>query len=377
VRLAAAAVAVFAASSLLLFGATPDGDVTELSRYGHAVLDGQLPYRDFALEYPPGAIPLFTLPATGHFVTLFRLENALGWAIVLVLVALLLPYRTPDRLRNRLLLGAVALTPLALGPFALMRFDAWAAALALGALLALLRRRPTLALTLLALGTLVKVWPLALLPVAVLWGVPRRALVAFGGVLVAGLAPFVVVAHVGAYNAFAQQVNRHLQLESLGSSALLALGRPVRVFFDAGSWNVAGSGAEAIAKAQSLLQLAGVALVAWWFARSRRGPSELLAAAAATVVAVAVLGKVLSPQYLLWVAPFLPFVGVESAACFLVAAVLTRALFPGRYDALRALRDAPVALLVVRNVLLLALLALALRAAHPGTQKATQPTSSA
>jgi putative ABC transport system permease protein len=155
VRLAAAAVAVFAASSLLLFGATPDGDVTELSRYGHAVLDGQLPYRDFALEYPPGAIPLFTLPATGHFVTLFRLENALGWAIVLVLVALLLPYRTPDRLRNRLLLGAVALTPLALGPFALMRFDAWAAALALGALLALLRRRPTLGLALLALGTLI------------------------------------------------------------------------------------------------------------------------------------------------------------------------------------------------------------------------------
>jgi hypothetical protein len=252
--------------------------------------------------------------------------------------------------------------PVALGPFSLMRFDAWAVALALGALVALVRQRPTLALCLLALGTLVKVWPLALLPVVVLYGVPKRAVAAGAAVLAVVLAPFVALAHAGTYNAVAEQANRHLQLESLGSSVLLALGRPVRVFFDAGSWNVGGSGADGIAKAQSLAQLVAILLVAWWFARSRRTARDLVTASAATVTAVAVLGKVLSPQYLLWVAPFAAAVDLAILPA-LAACLVTRAIFPTRYDALKALRDGPVALLAARNALLVAALVLTLRQA--------------
>ena len=112
---AGAAVGVFAVSCLFLFGAKPDGDALELGGYGHAVLDGRLPYRDFPLEYPPGSIPFFTLPAVGHFLTWFRLENALGWAIVVVLVALLTSRVWPP--------FAVALVPALIGSFTLMRFD--------------------------------------------------------------------------------------------------------------------------------------------------------------------------------------------------------------------------------------------------------------
>jgi hypothetical protein len=200
------------------------------------------------------------------------------------------------------------------------------------------------------------------LPVFVLFGVTRRALVVFAAVLAVGLLPFAALAHAGSYNALAGQLHRHLQLESLGSSALLALGRPVRVFFDAGAWSVAGSGAGPIAGAQSLLQVAAVVLVALAFGRTRRNQPELKAACAATVTAVAVLGKVLSPQYLLWIAPFAALVPVALVP-FIAACLLTRAIFPGRYDALRALHDGPVALLAVRNLLLLAALALCLAAA--------------
>src|SRR5690348_15422749 len=40
----AAAVALFALSLIFIWRGSPDGDVAEFSRYGNAVLDGQLPY---------------------------------------------------------------------------------------------------------------------------------------------------------------------------------------------------------------------------------------------------------------------------------------------------------------------------------------------
>ena len=40
-------------------------DTVEYHRYGAAIADGHVPYRDFAVEYPPGALPAFGIPAIG------------------------------------------------------------------------------------------------------------------------------------------------------------------------------------------------------------------------------------------------------------------------------------------------------------------------
>ncbi len=37
-------------------------DTPVYQRYGNAIADGKVPYRDFDLEYPPGALPVFALP---------------------------------------------------------------------------------------------------------------------------------------------------------------------------------------------------------------------------------------------------------------------------------------------------------------------------
>src|SRR5438093_11789559 len=37
-------------------------DTPVYQRYGNAIADGKVPYRDFELEYPPGALPVFALP---------------------------------------------------------------------------------------------------------------------------------------------------------------------------------------------------------------------------------------------------------------------------------------------------------------------------
>ena len=70
VGLALAALALFGAAWVLLHAGfyTRDQiiDTPVYQRYGDAMAHGQVPYRDFDLEYPPGALPVFVLPALGH-----------------------------------------------------------------------------------------------------------------------------------------------------------------------------------------------------------------------------------------------------------------------------------------------------------------------
>jgi hypothetical protein len=37
-------------------------DTPVYQHYGNLIADGKVPYRDFELEYPPGALPMFALP---------------------------------------------------------------------------------------------------------------------------------------------------------------------------------------------------------------------------------------------------------------------------------------------------------------------------
>jgi hypothetical protein len=84
------------------------------------------------------------------------------------------------------------------------------------------------------------------------------------------------------------------------------------------------------------------------------------------VAAFAALGKVLSPQYMLWLLPLgaLAFAWRlhALAAAVAAAAVLTQVEFPARYFDLVDREPFPVAVAAVRNLLLLAVVVLALRA---------------
>ena len=40
-------------------------DTVEYHRYGVGMWHGSVPYRDFKVEYPPGALPMFELPSLG------------------------------------------------------------------------------------------------------------------------------------------------------------------------------------------------------------------------------------------------------------------------------------------------------------------------
>jgi hypothetical protein len=108
-------------------------------------------------------------------------------------------------------------------------------------------------------------------------------------------------------------------------------------------------------------------------ARARGDARQLVLASLAAVAAFAALGKVLSPQYTLWLVPrgALAFAWRlhALAAAVAAAAVLTQVEFPARYFDLVDREPFPVALVAVRNLVLLVVLFLALRALGSARQQ--------
>jgi hypothetical protein len=100
---------------------------------------------------------------------------------------------------------------------------------------------------------------------------------------------------------------------------------------------------------------------------------RLVLASLAAVAAFAVLGKVLSPQYMLWLVPLgaLAFAWRlhALAAAVAAAAVLTQVEFPARYFDLVDREPFPIAVVAARNLVLLAVLVLALRALRSARQQ--------
>jgi hypothetical protein len=380
VALTAVALALFGGSWIALhYGWLARGEIIDTpvyENYGDAIVRGEVPYRDFAVEYPPGALPVFVQPARGNegdfegfresFESLMVIcGGALVVALALALTSLAV---SPVSMLGALALAAIA--PLLLGSVVLSRFDLWPAALTGAALASLVSGRLRLGHGLLGAGVLAKIWPVVLIPLAVAytWRMrgKREALVCLGVaavVVAAVMLPFVVLSPDGVWRSFEGQASRPLQMESLGAALIVVshhvFGTGVTMVSSHGSQNVGGTAANVFGGIQSVVQVA--ALLALWFvfARRRRSREELVRFSAATVVAFIALGKVLSPQFLIWLIPLVPLVRRWSAAVLFAAAlVLTQAWFPQHYwDYALRFDEARSWLVLARDVVLLALLA--------------------
>ena len=350
--------------------------VSPFDRYGKAVVHGQVPYRDFSLEYPPGALPPIVLPALvpgASYETAFRgLEALLGAALLACLAYLL---RGVPVYELALRVGLVAVTPLLLGSVVFFRFDLWPALLVVASLVALDLDRPRLSAGLVGAATAAKLYAGVLLPpLAARTG--RAGLAWALGVAAALTLPLSIAGPGGVAESFIRQLGRGVQIESSAGSAValasvLGLGHPA-VVFASGSWNVTGAGVTAIGVVVSSVGVALLAFVWLRLWRSRDGAWDPAVVYAGTVAIVLVATKVLSPQFLLWLVPLAVLVrgaaGAAASVLLAVAMVLTQLVYPDRYDALVALQREPVLLLAARNVVLLAaaatLVGAMLRALH-------------
>ena len=349
-------------------------------KYGNRIAAGNVPYRDFRVEYPPGALPVFAAPAVGHAPSSFGsyrrvFETLMFFAAAFGLIAVWQALRCLGTGFGRSVgvLAVAGLAPLALGSVVLSRFDLWPAAICAGAVAALVCGRPRLGLALLGLGVATKLWPGVVVPFALVyvWRQEgrRQALAAggwFAGVLAAWVLPFLILSPAGLWHSISGQLTRPLQIESLGSSFLLVahrFGLEITMRSSHGSQNLDGTGPYAIGVAQTVLQLAVLAALIVAFARLRRPTQEdFVRYAAAAAVAFVALGKVLSPQFLIWLVPLVLLVrgrrGLLATALLVCASVLTQIWFPFRYWSL-ALAFDPLSswLVFARDLVLVGLLA--------------------
>jgi Glycosyltransferase family 87 len=379
---AAGAICVFAASwgalHLHAYSHFQIRDTPVYQAYGEAMASGKVPYRDFSVEYPPGALPAFLLPAIGPsskgtYETRFDLLMLLCGIGALAAMAVVLRALRAIPVHLVGALGTAALAPLALGSVLLSRYDLLPAALTVGALAALCTGRQRLSLGVLGLAIATKVYPGVLAPLflAHVWRRHgrRETLVCaavLAGVVAAVFAPFVALSPGGVWDSFVGQTTRPLQIESLGSGILFAahnafgLGLPIDSSH--GSQNLAGSLPDAIGAVQTVLQIGAVVAIWAWFARRPRADEELVRASAAAVCAFVALGKVLSPQFLIWLLPLVPLVSGRRAprvAALLAATlVLTQLWFPTSYwGIVFGLSPYGSTLVLVRDLVLLGLLA--------------------
>jgi hypothetical protein len=314
-------------------------------------------------------VPLLAAgPADHGYYDRFRvLMLGLGAAaVVLLVVALFLAGADAAELAAGMLV--LATLPFTLNPgLVFERFDLWPAALVLLALVALLRGRRVLGLAALGIGAVAKLYPLALVPLALLarrgHAHVRRDTAVVTAAALALVLPFALVAPRGVGHVGSLLLRRPLHAESLGGSILLVahqLGvyKPTTYLSIGNSWDLAGPAAKVVALVGSLAGAAALVAVWFFFARGPRGPRELLLAVAAAVVGFVAFGKISSPQYMVWVAAAVPLalgrVRPFALAGTLAAILMTLYVYNwGYFDLLRGGHASWV--MLGRNAILVAL----------------------
>ncbi len=337
---------------LVLYAAfsSREGDLPLYFQTSRAFLDGAVPNRDFRFEYPPYAM-LWFVPAAWlggdvrGFVVAFGLELTLFDAFIKWLLLSEGVRRWGTARRAWAPFAAYFVVGWIQSVHALKRYDLIPAALALGALVALMRRREGWAGAALAVGTVTKLFPAVLVPLAlaVSWrrgAKPTRALVTG---LVAGVLPLLPLSLVWPWWRFASfHVERGLQVEAFSAGLLWAahlLGfADVQWVHAPAAYELHGAAAEAVRDITRKLWVVGSLLAAAVSVRAawRRPPvliEDVARLALVPLVAFVILNPVLSPQYLIWLtgaaALALLSGAVGPSAVLLVAAAITRGLFAG------------------------------------------------
>ena len=226
------------------------------------------------------------------------------------------------------------------------RFDLVPAALILGSVILAARTKWKWAFALLALATMFKFFPVVLvIPFLIAqqkqysekWYHWHRwsALGLFCGICILATLLSLSLNIADTINPFLYFFNRPIQVESAPATLLWLgkfLGYPIRIIQSYGSVNVMSAITPQVSLWSSLCLVAGLLYTFWlqW-----RGKLDIYTASLLTVLIIIITGKVFSPQYLIWLAPLVAFVGQANWKWLMtwgVIGLLTTWVYPNMYN---------------------------------------------
>jgi hypothetical protein len=295
------------------------GDVKLYNRWSIVFSTGHFPQGDRSWQYPPGAALVIEFPRLVRSVTGLSYYSAfyamaLASDLIIFLLVVYRCWRTQTETGSGKVdyIGAYAYVAaiFMLGPFIFGRYDITVTMIASVGLVVTLRTAVStwrLRGAAIGLGTIVKVWPMALL-----LGLPRgrdgRRAVTW--TVIGGGVPMLLLLIIpGSLSFLQQQGGRGLEIESvLATPFLLArhFGYHAVIRNRYGSWEIIGPGISAISAFCELLTLLGFCWLLWWRRRAKLTPGRWTegvyydAALVAVMISI-ITSRVLSPQYLVWV----------------------------------------------------------------------------
>ena len=359
------------------------------------------PYRDFLVEYPPGFFLVLLPPAlvaatADGYALAFKAEMATFLLVSLWAVLRLARAAGVDGEQRARLPGMFAAAVLALGVVCTHRYDAFVAACTAWAVASAGDGRPRAAGVWLGIAVAAKGVPVLLLAPLVAYagagvggtvgagagagaGSTARGGHAAAGRLLAGAAittAGLVAAALwwcgrGLLDAFAYHAARPLQIESTWA-AVLSLATSVRpglvtVVHSYSSRNLRGGPVEAVGAIAGVVTAAAIVILTVVLVRrlltSQPGPRRLgvvVDGAVALFAAYMGLGKVFCPQYLVWLLPFalvsvaLPGRSARRTRAGLAILIATQIIYPLGYPAVKELAPWACALVLARDLALLA-----------------------
>jgi hypothetical protein len=390
--------------------ASPDGTDVELYfKYAVRGVDfHEVPYRDFEIEYPPVAYWFMVLPRLvdrvpvapedldkvhasagfNRYGDLYEAQTLVCDAVAFVLFLLLAARRWPQRV---LAVGMIYLgVTTFLWPLLFMRLDIGLTTLLMA--WAYLWSKSTddtpragayrvLSYAALGLSISFKIVPLIAIPFLILselrasrpWRHAAQGLLALAATIVVPFAIHWPTAGAASLKLFEYHGQRGIQVESL-YAVLLAIfrpdGWPLAIEHSFGSFNITTAWTPLLRSCSTILLFAFLAgLGLWSLLQGRRYTRERALGVSCLVLTGSVIfAKVLSPQYFVWALPLALLLAAEvlpnqrqtwllMAAGLLLVARLTTWIYPHNYGELLHSDLVPWAVLAVRNLLYLGVIA--------------------
>lgn len=384
--------AIWILAELLYYSARPITDTSVYYQYAGRIADGMFPYQDFSAEYPPVAMLFFLLPrllsgaSYNAYVYWFEIEMFLFSCANILLVGMISWRRRPDAGSLAAALALYTLFTTMMGFIIAARFDIAAACMMLATLAAFIYNRRVTAWALVGIGIMTKIVPIFIAPLFLVLHMRRRqkGWLYIGPVIMVSAAvavalPFIIASPDGLARSFLYHAERPLQIESSWSIPILLMsyfGYGIRMFLSYGSHNLFTPLSNLFATLSGPVTLLLICAGYWLFWQRVSGDEgemsdddQLLRFAAAVIVIFIAGGKVLSPQFMIWLLPLAPLIRGRDRnfilSLFGAILLLTQLEFPFLYGELLSLNPVMVLLVATRNVLLIWLAAVLVRKVVP------------